>query len=202
MKLRKLVMGVAAVALPLGVMTTVVGIGAAGAKATNQPGTLDCALITGTVTFTPKLTNTPTTVKTVTKTKLTNCTPSTGLKPKSGASSSTTTTANDDCAMLAAGSTTPFTLTTKWAPATKIKPTKSTVSGISPATNGAGDAGFQLPNEPGGTSSGTGSYLGSDGGTTGSAQAFTSETSTQIGATCTTTGLASLTITSGSAHFG
>ncbi len=203
MNVRKLMLGVAVIGLPLGAMSAVAATGVAMAKAINQPGTLDCAKITGTVTFTPPLSNTAQTVQTKTVTTLTNCTPTGGgLKPKKGSSTSTTTTANDDCAMLATGSTTPFTLTTKWAPGTKIKPTKSTVSGLSPATNGAGDAGFQLPNT-GGTSSGTGSYLGSDGGASGTAQAFTNETSAQIAATCTgATGLKSLKITTGTAHFG
>jgi hypothetical protein len=201
-KLRKLVMGAAAIALPLGVMSTVVGTGAAFAAAKAQPGTLVCASITGTVTFNPPLTVTAQTVITTTKTTLKNCTPTGGgLKPKSGVSTSSTSTANENCASLETGSTTPFTLKTKWAPATKIKPTFSTVSGISPATDGSGNAGFQLPNT-GGTTSGTGSYLGSDGGKSGSAQAFTSKTAAQIGATCTgATGLATLTITHGMATF-
>jgi hypothetical protein len=200
-KLRKLIMGAAAVALPLGVMSTVVGTGAAVAAAKVQPGTLNCTHIAGTVTFNPPLSNTAQTVTTTIKVKETNCTPSGGgLKPKSGAANAVQTTANDSCAGLGSGSTTPETLKVKWAPALKIKPTTITFSGFDAATNGAGDAGFSLPNS-GGSASGTGSYLDSDGGASSTAQAFTNKTAAQIAAQCTT-GISSLTIASGTSHLG
>lgn len=198
MKVRKLVMGVAAVALPLGVMSTVVGTGAAFAKAINQPGTVSCSNVAGTIKFTPPLSNTMQTVKTVINVKETNCTTTGGgLKPKSGTAAATQTTANDSCAGLANGSATPENLKVKWAPGTKIKPTTVNFSGFDAATNGAGDEGFSLPNS-GGTASATGSYIGSDNGATSTAQAFTNKTAAQIGAMCNT-GIASLTIASGSA---
>lgn len=203
MKFRKLFMGVAAVALPLGVMSTVVGTGAAFAKAINQPGTLDCTTVTGTVTFTPALTTTPTTVQTKISVKVSGCTATGGLKPKSGTATSTTSTSNDSCGTLTGGSTSPQTLKTKWAPGTKIKPTTLTFGGFLPATQPVtNDVGFALPNPAGAPTTGSGSYLGTDGGASSTATVYSNQTAGAVGAKCSTTGLSSLTLASGTVHLG
>ncbi len=202
MNVRKLILGVAVIGLPLGAVSAVAATGVAMAKAINQPGTLDCSGIKGTVTFTPPLSFTAQTVKTVISATVSGCTPTGGgLKPKSGKATSTVTMSNDSCTGLTGGSTTPQVLKTKWAPSTKIKPTSITFSGYDIVTNGAGDEGFSLPQASGGTASATGSYVGSDAGASSTAQAFLNETGGQIATQCNT-GISKLTISSGSAHFG
>jgi hypothetical protein len=197
-------MGVAAVALPLGVMSTVVGTGAAFAAAKNQPGTLNCTSVTGTVTFNPPLTFTAQAVTTTIKATVKNCTPSGGgLKPKSGTATSTMNTANDDCTTLAGGSTNPQTLKTKWAPATKIKPTTLTFGGFVPATQPVtNDEGFSLPNSLGQPTTGTGSYLGTDTGATSTATVYSNKTAAQVSSLCSGAGLATLTLAAGTVHLG
>jgi hypothetical protein len=200
-KLRKLVMGVAAVGLPLGVLSTVVGTGAAFAGGSIQPGTLTCTAIKGTVSFKPTLTMTPQTVKTTIKITVSGCTPSGGgATPTKGTASSSSTTAGQTCTSLATGSTTPQTLTTKWSP-TSIAPSTVTFSGYNPATNGMGDEGFSLPNT-GGSASGSGSYMDGDSGASSTAVAYTNLTEAKLAADCAGKGFKKLSIKSGSAFLG
>ena len=56
MRLRKIIIGVAAVGMPLTVMSTVIGVGAAWAGA--GTGNYSCTKVTGTISFKPALNNT------------------------------------------------------------------------------------------------------------------------------------------------
>jgi hypothetical protein len=201
-KLRKLIMGVALIGLPLGALSAAAttGLASAGSPA---PGTVTCTKIAGTVTFKPGLKlSTSATVTTKIKVTISGCTASVGKSPKKGTASVTTVTPNDTCSGLANGSTTAEDLTTKWSP-TSIAPSTADFSGFDPVTNGAGDSGFSLPNSPGGSVSVTGSYAGADGGATSTAQVFSNETAAQIATACSSAkGLTSLKLTTGSTFLG
>ena len=192
------------IALPLAVALPT---GSAFAANPPAPGTITCMHVTGKVTFTPPLTLAGNSTSEVTKTRTTStgCTVSRGTAPTKGVSTSTitkttTNTTANSCTALATAQVIPVTEHVVWTHTPLIANSTVKFSGLMPATSASGDAGFSLPNSPGGTASVTGSYPGTDHGATSTAAVFTNMTATQIATLCSSaTGVASLTISSGSA---
>ncbi|HVC70412.1 MAG TPA: hypothetical protein VNC61_09200 [Acidimicrobiales bacterium] len=198
MKLRKCIVMITAVAIPISLIS-VFDVGAASAKGSPvaQPGKVTCSKIKGKITFNPPLTlNGTATENTTVKITVKGCSVSGGtVKPKKGTVSKDISTASSTNSCSSLGNSQPETLTVNWAPSSKIAPTTASFSGYAVATNGAGDEGFSLP-DSGGTGSAAGSYAQASGVT---ATAFSNETSNQLALACSSPGgLASLKITSGS----
>jgi hypothetical protein len=195
-KLRKFVLTASALALPLTLVAVLnVGAGVASAKGApiNQPGTVSCSEISGTITFNPPLTLTGSSTENA-KVDITvkKCSVSGGtVKPKKGVVDEPLATGTNNCASLE--NSMAETLTIDWAPASKINPTTASFSGYTTGTNSKQDEGFILPNS-GGTGSAVGSYAQASGVT---AAAYTNETETQLTAACSGAGISSLKITSG-----
>ena len=157
MRLRKLIIGVVAIGMPVAVMSTIVGVGAAQALVTGT-GTLKCTKIAGTVTFKPPLKGTTLNNNTETQTyKLT----ATGCKPSGsnitkvtkGVVSQTIHTTDTSCHGLIDGSATGFNFTAVWTSTPAAANSGIAFSGDTPVVVG-GKAGFKLPN--------TGGILGRD----------------------------------------
>jgi len=201
---RKLLMGVAAVALPIGVLSTVVGTGAASAVGANATGSVTCTAVKGTVKFVPPLKAGGTASETSTVAiSLSGCNAS-GSNVTStnftGKLSGTFTGSTNDCASLGQNGGTGATLTIKW----KAKIGLSTVNNTGLAITGedealepvSGDVGFATPSAVAGhnTATSSGSFPGA-----GSSQSFIYSKSTQgqVGAKCTGTGVASLAFDAG-----
>lgn len=188
-------------ALPLAVALPT---GSASAANPPAPGTNTCTHITGKITFTPPLTLSGNANSEVTKTRTTStgCTVSTGKAPTRGVTTSTitkTTTNNTANSCTGLETSVPVTEHTVWTHTPAIANSTVKFSGLMTATSTSGDAGFTLPNT-GGTASVTGSYPGTDHGKTSTATVYTNMTAAQIATLCTSaTGVASLTIASGSA---
>jgi hypothetical protein len=198
-KLRKLILILTALALPISVLS-VFAVGAASAKgggAIDQPGTVSCTKITGTITFSPPLTLTGTSPENTTiDMKVGGCTDTGGgVAPKKGTVSKDISTASSTNGCTSLSNSQPETLTVTWAPASKISPTTAAFSGYAVSTNAKGDEGFSLPNS-GGTGAATGSYAEASGVT---ATAYSSESSSALATACESSGgLKSLKIASGS----
>ena len=198
MKLRKALVVLTAVAVPITMITVFGGVASAkkGGGAINQPGTVSCNTIKGTITFNPPLTLSGSSPENANvKITVKGCSVTGGtVKPKKGTvSGGLTSGGNNNCTSLE--NSQPETLTVKWAPAGKINPTTASFSGYSVATNAQGDEGFSLPNS-GGTGSTAGSYAQSSGVT---ATAYSNETSSQLASACGSSGgLKTLKLTSGS----
>ena len=200
MRLRKLIIGVVAIGMPVAVMSTIVGVGAAQALVTGT-GTLTCSKIAGSVTFNPPLKGTTVNGNSETQTyKLT----ATGCKTSGsniskvtkGSVTQTIHTTDTSCHGLIAGSTTGYNFTAKWTSTPAAANSAIAFSGDTP-TVVSGKAGFKLPNT-GGTSAVTGSFPGSNGGTTSHAEGITSQTAAQLIAPCSTSaGLKTIKITKG-----
>jgi hypothetical protein len=180
--------------------------------------------ISGTITFTPPLKNGGTASEvTSVKIKEKDCTTTATnlahggtLKGKVKQSISSPTSTNS-CTGLTTSA--PETLTVKWtwenSHAVKLDNVTNTVisfsgynivSSTNPPWTVSGDEGFQLPGNGsggGGTSSGTGSFLGTDGGASSTAVAYLGLTAAQLATDCASTGgLASATFAFGAATVG
>jgi len=180
MRLRKIIIGVAAIGMPLAVMNTVVGVGAA--FAATGTGTYGCTKVAGTITFTPPLKNNGVSAETVkVKASATTCTGGTP-KPTKVTATATIHSSNNSCAGLAGAR--PITVHLTYSPVV----TASTLSG----TANESITGSQVAFNFSGTV--TGSYP--SGSASGSGKI--KQTVSQIGASCaSTTGLKSLTIAGG-----
>ncbi len=207
--IRKLLLVGAAVALPLGLVTTV-GLATAGAKTPPvvANGTVNCTGISGKISFNPAITlvGPYTNSETATlKVKLGSCTPtSTNLPAGSIITGSTgasiTTTGSDANSCTGLETSHPVTLTVKWKDKNsggvvlaKLAPSTVAFSGYDVLT--PSNAGFDLPQDSGGTATGTagGSFFSTDNGASSQANAFTEDTITQITDACeTSTGVAKL----------
>jgi hypothetical protein len=187
-------MAMTAAVVGLTIMLAPVAASARPAAAINQPGTVACTGIKGTITFAPPLTLSGTSPEKTTITMtVTKCkTSGGGVKPKKGTVSQTIskTGSTNNCSSLTSSQS--ESLTVQWAPSSKINPTTASFSGYTVGSNAAGDEGFILPNS-GGTGTAVGSYAEASGVT---AAAYSNETSTQLSSACAA-GLASLKITSG-----
>ncbi len=209
--IRKLLMLGAAVALPLGLVTT---FGFPSAGASTPPvvaaGTVNCTTLSGKIAFSPPLTTSggSSTETATVGVKLSGCTPSvtsdlgTGfiITGKATATISTNKPNANACSSL--GSSQPQTQTVKWkdknasgVTLAKLAPTVVTFSGFDVVAGAGGTAGFDLPQDSGGTASiaSGGSFAGTDHGATSDANAFTVDTEAQIASLCgSSTGVAKL----------
>ncbi len=206
--IRKLLMVGAAVALPLGLVTT---FGFPSAGASTPPvvaaGTVNCTTLAGKITFTPPLTTSggSSTETSALGVKLSGCTPSvtsdlgTGFIITGKATGSITSHSNA-CAGLATSM--PIALTIKWkdknasgVTLAKLAPSTVSFSGFDVVSGAGGTAGFDLPQDSGGTASvaSGGSFAGSDHGATSESNAFTVDSEAQIATLCgSSTGVAKL----------
>jgi hypothetical protein len=149
-------------------------------------GTITCSKVTGTVKYTPPLTDTPGTVKMSVSLKLAKCVvtpPASGgdVTARKGCcknSATSTVTLTGGCSELTGGTGVSSTWKVTW---TKPKAPKTVVnfSGFAATTNGSGDFGLSYP-ESGGTGTATGSYAES--GVT--QQLFFNMTPAQISTAC------------------
>jgi len=183
MRIRRIATGVVAIGLPLAIMTTVVGVGAA--WATTGTGFVSCSKITGTITFKPALKNGGTSKETTTtKTTETGCSGGTP-NPTKVTGVSTHTSTNNSCTGLASASSVTIKLT--------YTPTVSPSTFTGTATPTTSPPGFKL----------SGSVSGSYAAPTASATVVLKQTEAQILAACKSSGgLKSLTIKSGSSKSG
>lgn len=209
--LRKSLLAIAAVIIPMGVGIVVAATtpAAASVPTITANGSATCTSLSGVIHFNPPLFNTGTSnTETATiKVKLNNLSagcsttatnlPAGGILYGSSAATLTTTTSNNSanaCASL--GTSQAVSLTTKWhyknsSGVTLAKLTPSTVgfSGFDVLVNGASEPGFDLPQDSGGTSTATGSFAGSS----SDANAFAGKPVSFITAKCgSSTGLTAL----------
>ena len=185
--MKKLVLGIALFAMPVGLLASV-GSNAASASA-NVTGTglVNCTKITGTITFKPALKLA--TAQTVTTTIVSTATGCTGGTPKviSSKSTSTSKKANQTCANLQGTNAANFNTTYVSSPA-GVAPSKFAGTSSSNGATGNQHAGFKLKGKV------TGSYPS----TTTTASATLQQTVNQIIASCSGAGLSKLNIISGS----
>jgi hypothetical protein len=194
-RLRKLVVTASALVLPLtlvAVLNVSAGVASAKGSPINQPGTVKCTKVTGTISFSPPLTLTGNSTENASvDITVKGCTVSGGtVKPKKGVVKEPLATGTNNCSSLQ--NSMAETLTITWSPASKINPTTASFSGYAVASNSQNDEGFSLPNS-GGTGSAVGSYAEASGVT---AQAFSNESSSTLASQCGT-GLSKLKIVSG-----
>jgi len=232
-RLRRVIFGAAALALLSGTaLAATAGVASASVRnipTVTANGTATCgspgsSAISGTITFSPplKLGGTSPEVTTVNikekpcTTTATNLRAGGKLKGKVKQSISSGTSTNS-CTGLTTSA--PETLTVKWTwkntagvALDNVNPTTISFSGYNivsstnPPWTTSGDEGFQLPGNGsggGGTSSGTGSFLGTDGGASSTAEAFLGLTAAQLSSDCSSSGgLASATFAFGYATVG
>lgn len=199
-----------AMAVPTLGATAVIGLaggGPAGATTTPPPakGTVHCSTVTGKITFVPPLTlnGTSTVTQSVAKVRAsaTGCTASAGNSPSIGSVAAKIVTNKpsgnaNSCTNLATPR--PLKLRITWTNPVPVAPSVVKFSNYKVVTNKAGDAGFSLPGTNG-TAGVTGSYADGNAGATSHATVYSNETEAQIAAACSSTGLATLKIKSGSA---
>jgi len=186
--LRKIMLGVLAVGLPVGLLAVVVTpqlASASPAAAKGGTGTYNCKKITGTLTFAPPLTNTGTKAEKVSiKTAASGCT---GGTPKVTKNTATATLklATNSCSGLASGGSNAVTITIKY-------------------TNGAAPSTYKAESSGGLNSSGkaqfttTGTVTKSYASTAANSTENIKQTAAQIETSCgSKTGLKTLNISSG-----
>jgi hypothetical protein len=180
--------------------------------------------ISGTITFAPPLKNGGTSAEVTTVSiKEKHCTTTATNLPAGGAlkgkvhQSISSPTSTNSCTGLTTSAA--ETLTVKWSwknthgvALANVTSTVESFSGYNivsstnPPWTVSGDEGFQLPGNGsggGGTSSGTGSFLGTDGGGSSTAVAYLGLTAAQLATACASTGgLASATFAFGAGHAG
>ena len=171
------------------------------AAATLATGKISCTGVSGTIAFVPPLTSSGTSPESTNIAfTASGCTPS-------GSNASTITSGHGtavikDSTNACTGITTskPVKVTVGWSPST-VLPTVVSFSGYKVGANASGDYGFTLP-DTGGSDNVTGSFSGS-GATNATASTYSSSTAAQIATSCgSSTGLASLTLTTGSFSIG
>jgi hypothetical protein len=160
-------------------------------------GGVTCTGMTGSLTFTPPLTNKGGSAEsTAIALSSSGCTAkgSNVSTVTGGTASATISSTSNSCAELITSRA--LTINIAWAPAT-IRPSVLTFSGYGGTTAPSGGEGFKLPN-PGGTAKVTGSFSGSDHGASSTAVALSNETTTQLLTACgSPAGLTSVQVTSG-----
>jgi hypothetical protein len=186
-----------AVALPAGLVTVVTSGPAAGARTPPfvgaATGKVTCTGINVKVKFTPPLTfNTGGNSFTLAG-KLTGCTNPSGPDAiTSGKITGSSVGAGGGCAGLIAGSPNPVKIDIKWkgthnSGKAKFSDTGGSIVGAVPATSGAGNVGFTLPQDPAPAANGnlTGSFASA--GPLDQSTIYSTLTTTQLGATCAKT---------------
>jgi hypothetical protein len=196
---RKIMMATGALVLPLATVAMIGGTASAARSHTSTVGQITCTGIKGTITFKPPLINGGTATETsqlvkitVTKCKASGGTPTVPKKGKVSSNLASGSGTNSCASLTGGGPPSPETLVVAWSPGS-LGHSTSAYSGYNIVTNGAGDDGFQLPNT-GGTGQTTGSYSETMGST---AEAFSNQTASTLGAECAAKGIAKLTIKSG-----
>ena len=170
------------------------------AGGTVAAGTVSCTNVTGTVTFTPPLSNSGTSPET-TKISLTasGCTTAgSGASPVTGATASATIQSpTNGCVALTTSK--PVAVAVAWSPSS-VHASVASFSGYAVVTQG-GDIGFGLPGT-GGSATVAGSFAGTDHGAKSTAATYSNLTSTELLTACgTPAGVSSLTIASGTVAF-
>ncbi|MGD0394014.1 MAG: hypothetical protein ABSC41_15390 [Acidimicrobiales bacterium] len=200
--IRKLLVVAAAIAMPVSVFAVSGGMASASNPHTAASDTIKCTKLTGTVKFSPKLTDTGYTSGATTTTvnvKLSGCTAAGSFKTKvSGGTvtgtikgaAGTSSSPSGKCAALTGSNTDAGKLTTKWTATPADAPSVLTVKSVAGGTKSSHGT-FTIPGTAKGTA--TGSFLGSNKGASDKTVAQTTETLTQILASCAT-GLSSLAI--------
>jgi hypothetical protein len=184
--MRKLVLGLALFAMPVGLLATVgTNAASAGANVTGK-GLVNCTKITGTISFKPPLSLKSQTVTTSIVSTATGCSGTASPKVISSTSKSTSTKAAQTCLNLKGTNAANFSTTYVSSPAGAAP---STFKGTSTPTSATGNqpAGFTLK----------GTVTGSYPSTTTTAAATLKETVNQITTLCTTTGVSTLHIVAG-----
>ncbi len=171
---------------------------AGGAVAT---GSVTCTNVTGTITFTPPLSNTPTGPET-TRLSLTatGCTTagSSGTQVTSGTATATIQSSTNGCVSLL--SSKPVVVAVAWSPSS-IHASVASFGGYAIVTDAAQHTGFGLPNAKGSVSV-AGSFAGADNGAKSTAATYSNLTSVQLLTDCgTAAGLPDLAIADGSVTF-
>jgi hypothetical protein len=191
--IRKVLLVAAAVAVPAGLIIGG-GVAAAGApkiNATNDTAT--CTTVSGSAKFSPAVSSSEAagTTTTTVKATLGGCTTNAaGLTITSGSTkgsfvSNSHTAGTNGCSALVGASPETGSLTTTW----KTSPKLSSGNSVTPVTQvygtvtSGGNAQFEIPG-PGGTSSGTGSFEGTNGGASDGSDAQSTQSATAILATC------------------
>jgi hypothetical protein len=205
--IRKMLVIAAAVAIPVGVIGATGGLATAAGSKTAGTDTAACKTITGTVTFSPKLTKAGYKsghISTKITATLTGCTAAGATKEtlKSGAVSGTivgaTGTASKPtgtCTGLAGNSVDTGTLDIKWTATPAISESALGIKSVSGGAVGSGSSAhgtFTIPGTTKGTASG--SFLGSNKGASDKSIAETVESPTTILNTCDKSGLSSIKI--------
>jgi len=164
-------------------------------------GSVTCTNVTGTITFTPPLSNTPTGPET-TRISLTatGCTTagSGGTQVTSGTATATIQSSTNGCVSLL--SSKPVAVAVAWSPSS-IHASVASFGGYAIVTDAAQHTGFALPNAKGSVSV-AGSFAGSDNGAKSTASTDSNLTSVQLLTTCgTAAGLPELAVASGAVTF-
>jgi hypothetical protein len=180
---RKFIIGAMALAMPLGMVATLgAGSATASSNATGT-GTYSCKVLTGTITFSPPLTNTAkietTTVKAVAKT----CSGTAKPTPLSATSSSKTTGTKPSSCTTLVSATTAVKFATTYSPVV----TPSTFTGSAKGGTAGSSAVFNV----------TGKVTGSYPSALAKAHAVIKESISTILGLCRSTGVATLHIASG-----
>ncbi len=181
---RKLILGVAALALPLGMVATL-GAGSATANANGTgTGVYSCTKLTGTISFNPPLKLTGQIETTTVKAVASGCKGTAKPGVLTATSSSVTKgTKPSSCATLAAGATTAVKFTQTYTPSGTAP---STFTGSAVGATSGQTVSFNV----------TGSVTGSYKSAAAKAHAVLKQTSSQIGSMCSA-GVKTLNIASG-----
>jgi hypothetical protein len=186
-----------ALVLPISAVMLVGATSASAAKSSIPTGTITCAKVKGTITFTPpeKTGGTAIETSTIVKVTVSKCKKVTAtIIPKSGTVNVNIAsgTGTNNCASLVGVQNTSQTLKVTWSPSADGS-SQSTYSNYTSVVSG-GKEGFELP-ATGGTGSTTGSYAEGSGS---KAEAISNKTAGQINAECGGSGLSVLDIKKGS----
>ena len=171
---------------------------AGGAVAT---GSVTCTNVTGTITFSPPLSNTGTKPETThIALTATGCTTagSSGIQVTSGTATATIQSPTNGCVSLLTSK--PVAVAVAWSPSS-IHATVASFSGYAIVSDAAQHIGFGLPNAKG-SASVTGSFAGSDSGAKSTASTYSDLTSTKLFVACgAAAGVATLAIATGTVTF-
>jgi hypothetical protein len=201
--IRKMLVIAAAIAMPVSVVAATGGLAGASAKAGSAAtDTITCTKLTGTVKFSPKLTDagytsgaTTTTVTATVSgctakgsfaTKVTSGTVTGTIKGAAG----TVSSPSGKCASLTGSNTDTGTLSTKWAAKPAVPNTVLTVKSVSGGTKSSHGT-FTIPGTTKGSAAG--SFEGANKGASDKTVAQTTDTVTQIFSACSS-GVSSLAI--------
>lgn len=184
--------------------TTSAAVGATPATlagGTVATGSVSCTHVTGTITFTPPLSNTGTSPET-TRLSLdaSGCTTSApgGIPVTGGTATATIHSSTNGCVSLLTSK--PVAVAVAWSPSS-VHATVASFGGYAIVSDASQHTGFGLPDAKG-TVSVAGSFAGTDNGASSTASTYSDLTSIQLLTTCgTSTGLTALTIATGSVTF-